>query len=158
MIPKLLIGFFLKKIMVTAIVAARMGSGRFPGKVLEIINGKPIIQHVVDFLNKIKSDQFLDDIIIATPNTIENEKLWNYLKSNNIKFFKGSNDDVLDREELDVKIIDISPKFSIAKYGFDINIGFNLGIENNNAENTADIFPLLEISKELVDNVINLSF
>lgn len=83
--------------MVTAIVAARMGSGRFPGKVLEIINGKPIIQHVVDFLNKIKSDQFLDDIIIATPNTIENEKLWNYLKSNNIKFFKGSNDDVLDR-------------------------------------------------------------
>jgi spore coat polysaccharide biosynthesis protein SpsF len=96
-IPKLLIGFFLKKIMVTAIVAARMGSGRFPGKVLEIINGKPIIQHVVDFLNKIKSDQFLDDIIIATPNTIENEKLWNYLKSNNIKFFKGSNDDVLDR-------------------------------------------------------------
>ena len=69
-----------------------------------------------------------------------------------------NNDDILDREELDVKILDISPKLSFAKYGFDINIGFNLGIENNNAENTADIFPLLEISKELVDNVINLSF
>ena len=36
-----------------------------------------------------------------------------------------NNDDVLDREELDVKILDISPKFSFAKYGFDINIGFN---------------------------------
>jgi spore coat polysaccharide biosynthesis protein SpsF (cytidylyltransferase family) len=83
--------------MITAIIAARMGSGRFPGKVLECIDDKPIIQYVVDFLNKIKMDGFLDDIIIATPDTLENEQLWKYLDSNKIKYFKGSNDDVLDR-------------------------------------------------------------
>jgi len=80
-----------------AIVAARMGSGRFPGKVLENIGEKPVIQHVIDFLNKIKMDGFLDDIIVATPDTSENEKLWNYLESHKIKYFRGSNDDVLDR-------------------------------------------------------------
>lgn len=82
---------------IIAIVAARMGSGRFPGKVLEEIGKKPVIQHVVDFLNNLKNDGYLDDIIIATPNTPENEKLWNYLEQKNIKYFKGSNDDVLDR-------------------------------------------------------------
>ena len=73
--------------MITAIIAARMGSGRFPGKVLECIDDKPIIQYVVDFLNKIKINGFLDDIIIATPDTLENEQLWKYLDSNKIKYF-----------------------------------------------------------------------
>ena len=107
-----------------------------------------------DLNSKIENHVFIGTEISKTINSIPIAlKLLfnNYLNYQN-------NDDVLDREELDVKILDISPKLSFAKYGFDINIGFNLGIENNNAENTADIFPLLEISKELVDNVINLSF
>lgn len=82
---------------IVAIVAARMGSGRFPGKVLEDINGKPVIQHVIDFLNKIKQDCRINDVIVATPNTPENQKLWDYLESKQIKYFKGSNNDVLDR-------------------------------------------------------------
>ena len=107
-----------------------------------------------DLNSKIENHVFIgteiSKIINSIPIAIELE-FNNYLNYQN-------NDDIFDREELDVKILDISPKLSFAKYGFDINIGFNLEIENNNAENTADIFPLLEISKELVDNVINLSF
>ena len=107
-----------------------------------------------DLNSKIENHVFIGTeirkIINSIPIALELE-FNNYLNYQN-------NDDILDREELDVKILDISPKLFFAKYGFDINIGFNLGIENNNAENTADIFPLLEISKELVDNVINLSF
>jgi hypothetical protein len=107
-----------------------------------------------DLNSKVENHIFIGTEISKTINSIP---IALELEFNNYLNYQN-NDDVLDRDELDVKIIDISPKFSFVKYDFDINIGFNLGIENNNAENTADIFPLLEISKELVDNVINLSF
>ena len=107
-----------------------------------------------DLNSKIENHVFIGTEISKTINSIP---IALELEFNNYLNYQN-NDDILDREELDVKILDISPKLSFAKYGFDINIGFNLGIENNNAENTADIFPLIEISKELVDNVINLSF
>ncbi|MBL6874813.1 MAG: hypothetical protein ISR02_04980 [Flavobacteriales bacterium] len=107
-----------------------------------------------DLNSKIENHVFIGTEISKTINSIP---IALELEFNNYLNYQN-NDDILDREELDVKILDISPKLSFAKYGFDINIGFNLGIENNNSENTADIFPLLEISKELVDNVINLSF
>ena len=107
-----------------------------------------------DLNSKIENHVFIGTEISKTINSIP---IALELEFNNYLNYQN-NDDILDREELDVKTLDISPKLSFAKYGFDINIGFNLGIENNNAENTADIFPLLEISKELVDNVINLSF
>ena len=107
-----------------------------------------------DLNSKVENHVFIGTEISKTINSVP---IALELEFNNYLNYQN-NDDVLDREELDVKILDISPKFSFAKYEFDINIGFNLGIENNNAENTAYIFPLLEISKELVDNVINLSF
>ena len=107
-----------------------------------------------DLNSKIENHVFIGTEISKTINSIP---IALELEFNNYLNYQN-NDDIFDREELDVKMLDISPKLSFAKYGFDINIGFNLGIENNNAENTADIFPLLEISKELVDNVINLSF
>ena len=107
-----------------------------------------------DLNSKVENHVFIGTEISKTINSVP---IALELEFNNYLNYQN-NDDVLDREELDVKILDISPKFSFAKYEFDINIGFNLEIENNNAENTADIFPLLEISKELVDNVINLSF
>jgi len=34
--------------MKAAIIQARIGSERFPGKVLEKINGKPILEHVIN--------------------------------------------------------------------------------------------------------------
>jgi spore coat polysaccharide biosynthesis protein SpsF (cytidylyltransferase family) len=74
-----------------------MGSSRFPGKVLEDLNGKPILQYIVDFLNKLKNTTHIDNFVIATPNTNENQPLWDFLDSMNIKYFKGSNSDVLDR-------------------------------------------------------------
>ena len=82
---------------IIAIVQARMGSNRFPGKILEKINEKCVIQYIVDSLEQIKNKNEIDDFIIATPDTEENEPLWKYLEDNNISFFKGSNEDVLDR-------------------------------------------------------------
>ena len=48
---------------IAAIIPARWGSTRFPGKPLHLIAGKPLIQHVWE---RCKSARALDEIIIAT--------------------------------------------------------------------------------------------
>ena len=46
-----------------AIIAARMGSTRFPGKVLADLNGKPVLQHVIE---RCKASD-VDEVIVAIP-------------------------------------------------------------------------------------------
>jgi len=52
-----------KKARVAAIIPARWGSTRFPGKPLHLIAGKPLIQHVWERCGEAKK---LDEIVIAT--------------------------------------------------------------------------------------------
>ena len=80
--------------MVDAIIQARMGSIRFPGKVLEIIEGKPLLFYVVERLKKTKS---VGDIILAIPDSAENDALLKFAEENKIKCFRGSEEDVLSR-------------------------------------------------------------
>ena len=79
---------------IVATIEARMGSSRLPGKVLMPINGVPAIKKMID---RVKESRMIDDIIIATSaNKLDNEiVLW--AKEHNIKVFRGSEDDVLDR-------------------------------------------------------------
>jgi len=48
---------------IVAIIPARFGSTRFPGKAVAILNGKPIIQHVYERVRQAKS---LSDVYVAT--------------------------------------------------------------------------------------------
>ena len=57
---------------VVALIQARMGSLRLPGKVLRNIEGKPLIELLLKRLSKSKE---LDEIVVATSKSIENEKL-----------------------------------------------------------------------------------
>jgi 3-deoxy-manno-octulosonate cytidylyltransferase (CMP-KDO synthetase) len=52
-----------KKAKVAAIIPARWGSTRFPGKPLHLIAGKPLVQHVWERCREAKR---LDEIVIAT--------------------------------------------------------------------------------------------
>ncbi len=47
-----------------ALIPARYGSTRFPGKPLAEINGKPMIQHVVE-----RSQEFFEHVFVATDDT-----------------------------------------------------------------------------------------
>lgn len=77
-----------------AIVQARMASTRLPGKVLMSINGKPMLWHV---LNRLKFSKKINEIILAIPNTKENDILEKFAKDNKMKYFRGREKDVLFR-------------------------------------------------------------
>ena len=48
---------------ITGIIPARYSSSRFPGKLLAQLEGKPILQHVIE---KCLLSKMLDDVIVAT--------------------------------------------------------------------------------------------
>ena len=52
---------------VAAIIQARLTSTRLPRKVLKTINGKPILQHVVE---RAKMAKRVDEVVIASPHPI----------------------------------------------------------------------------------------
>lgn len=79
---------------IAAIVQVRLTSTRLPGKVLMDIAGKPMLWHVI---NRLKYSKKLGDIILAIPNTKENDILEKFAKENKVKYFRGSEEDVLSR-------------------------------------------------------------
>lgn len=83
-----------------AIIQARMGSTRLPGKVMMKIIGKPIIEHLIDRVSK---SGYINDIVVATSNKTENQELINFLKLKGIKIFIGDEEDVLSRYYLTAK-------------------------------------------------------
>jgi len=80
--------------MILAIIQARMGSTRLPGKVMMQIKDRPIIEHV--YLRTLKA-QLIDEVVVATSSNPENDVLANYLDLKSINYFRGSEEDVLGR-------------------------------------------------------------
>lgn len=80
--------------MIAAIVQARMGSTRLPGKVLKKVVGKPLLEHIVERLKRSKN---LKKIIVATTSNSADKPIIEFCKRNNIDYFIGSENDVLDR-------------------------------------------------------------
>ena len=79
---------------VNAIIQARCGSTRFPNKVFALIDGKPLLWHVV---NRLKYATKIDDIIVATTVSEKDDKIEEWCKENNVHCFRGSEENVLNR-------------------------------------------------------------
>ena len=84
----------------TIIIQARMSSSRFPGKILKKIENISIIELIIKRLKKAK---LVNDILVATSGNKENKPLIKFLKKKKIKFFCGSENDVLSRFYLAAK-------------------------------------------------------
>lgn len=80
--------------MIVAIVQARMGSSRLPGKVLKKINNRPLLHYQME---RIRAAGIFDEIVIATTFGAEDRVIWDWCREQKINCFRGSTKDVLDR-------------------------------------------------------------
>lgn len=93
-----------------AIVQARTSSTRLPEKVLKNLPFDGNITVLEQVIRRLKRSKMLDEIIIATTTDENDEKIVDIAKKENILWFKGSKDNVLERyylaaEENDLDIV-----------------------------------------------------
>jgi len=79
---------------VVAIIQARMRSTRLPYKMMISLHGHPIIEWV---LKRVKSSHKLDGIVVAIPQSPEDDILEKYLHSLEVDVYRGDEEDVLAR-------------------------------------------------------------
>jgi len=81
--------------MRTAItITVRMKSERLPQKAMKSLEGKPVIEHLIE---RLKTAKLPDEIILCTSTNPQDNVLVGIAKKNDIKWFRGDEIDVLDR-------------------------------------------------------------
>jgi len=83
-----------KKMSVSAIIQARNGSTRLPGKAMLELSGKPLLYHVIE---RVKASEGIDQVILATAAGDENIPLIELANSMGARTYAGSPDNVLER-------------------------------------------------------------
>ena len=86
--------------MIGAIIQARCESTRFPNKTIQKFKNSTLIEIL---LRRVKLCKKVDKIIVVTSNDKRNQKLIKILKKNNIDYFIGSKNNVLERYYLAAK-------------------------------------------------------
>ncbi|MEH7106772.1 glycosyltransferase family protein [Bacillus sp. JJ1764] len=77
-----------------AIIQARMGSTRLPGKVLKTVLNKPLLEYQIE---RVKRAHLLDEIIVATTTSGKDQPIVDLCGGLSIPVFRGSEEDVLSR-------------------------------------------------------------
>ena len=83
-----------------AIIQARMGSTRLPAKVVKVIKGKTVLAHVVE---RVRACPLLDDVVVATTTAPSDDGIVELAEGLGVNWFRGSEDDVLERYYLAAK-------------------------------------------------------
>jgi spore coat polysaccharide biosynthesis protein SpsF len=78
----------------TAIIQARMGSSRLPGKVLMDLGGETVLSRVV---RRLQRSQEIDQVVVATSTASPDEDIVGECERLQVSSFRGSEGDVLDR-------------------------------------------------------------
>ena len=79
---------------IVAIIQARMGSTRLPGKVMLDLAGEPMLIRVV---NRVRRAVTVDEVVVATSSDPANDRIASLCQDHKVSCFRGSEDDVLDR-------------------------------------------------------------
>src|SRR5436853_2653942 len=84
----------MKRPRTVAIIQARMGSSRLPGKVMMKIGGRPLLVYLVERISKART---LDSIVVATTTNPRDNVIIEECERRGIPNFRGSEEDVLSR-------------------------------------------------------------
>jgi spore coat polysaccharide biosynthesis protein SpsF len=79
---------------VVAIIQARMGSTRLPGKVLKDLEGETVLVRVVE---RVRRAQLIDEVLIATTKERADDAIVDECERCSAAVFRGDENDVLDR-------------------------------------------------------------
>lgn len=79
---------------VIAIIQARMGSSRLPGKVIQDLAGQPMLARVV---SRSRRSKMLHEVVVATTTDPADKIIVDLCIAYNWPYFRGSEEDVLDR-------------------------------------------------------------
>ena len=79
---------------INAVIQARVGSTRFPGKVLEDLGGRPVLEWVV---RAARSAAQIDTIVVATSTKAADDDVAELAENLGVAVVRGSEDDVLSR-------------------------------------------------------------
>ena len=79
---------------IIAMITARSTSSRFPRKHLAILDGSPMISHIIE---NIKCLRGIDDIVLATTMNSEDDDLADLVKQQNCDVVRGSENDLVER-------------------------------------------------------------
>lgn len=76
------------------LIQARMGSSRFPGKVLKPLGPKPVLEWVVDAASRIFT---MDQVVVVTSTEPQDQAIVDWCHQHHVDVFRGDEKDVLDR-------------------------------------------------------------
>ncbi len=79
---------------IVAIIQARMGSSRLPGKSLAEIEGRPMLWHVIQRVQRAK---LVDRVVVATSSASVDDAIEKMCREEGVRCYRGSENDVLDR-------------------------------------------------------------
>lgn len=77
-----------------ALIQARMGSSRLPGKVLMELAEKPVLQHVVE---RVQASKLVHEAVVVTSINREDIPIVAWCSTHTVRVYCGSEEDVLDR-------------------------------------------------------------
>ena len=80
--------------MIVAIIQARMGSTRLPGKVLEKVNGVPLLKIM---LQRVALSKKINQVVVATSKLVNDDPIVEFCRDEDIEVFRGSEENVLSR-------------------------------------------------------------
>ncbi len=134
-----------------AIIQARMGSSRLRGKSLMHVAGVPLLERVISM---VKNLPFIDEVMVATTNLAEDNPIELVSKSYQLKLFRGSATDVLQRyydSSLDMNEEDTLVRFTADNpFNYTEASGKLFQIHRNNGNDYTHIEGLSHIVPEFI--------
>jgi spore coat polysaccharide biosynthesis protein SpsF len=88
---------------IVAVIQARMGSTRLPGKVLKPIAGQPLLWHIV---HRLKASHLIEDVAVATTTNPRDDAIAEFGQTHGVTIVRGPEDDVLARFARAAEILD----------------------------------------------------